>query len=114
MIPPRIVLYPYPILSLMMHPKVFLLTQKGPVPYQSFAKRSLRCGITLLRTIGEAILASCAATRPATHSVPSHHEETKYHHPDHDDGEDPPETKTISKPSAWKHMGLPPFLLIGR
>ena len=52
-------------------------------------------------------------TRPTTHPVHSpHHEETKYDHHDHDDGDYPP--KTISKPYAWKHMGSPSFVLIGR
>jgi hypothetical protein len=59
------------------------------------------------------MLTSSAATHPATHSVPSHHEEAKYHHRDHDDGEYPPKTET-KKPCTWKHMGSPPFVLIGR
>src|SRR5512143_3843520 len=94
----------------MMYPIGLPLTQNGPVSCQSFQERSLQCRITWLRTIGEAILASCAANRPATHSMPSHHEEAKYHHRDHDDGEYPPKTKTISEPCTWKHTGHLLFL----
>ncbi len=56
-----------------------------------------------LGIIARAVLASSAATHPATHSMPSHDEETKYHHRDHDEGEYPPKAKTISKPCTWKH-----------
>jgi hypothetical protein len=54
------------------------------------------------------MLTSAAAPDPATHSVPSHHEEAKYHHPDHNDGEYPPKAKT-KKPCTWKHMGFTSF-----
>jgi hypothetical protein len=62
--------------------------------------------------ITKALLTSSAATPPPTPSMPSHHEETKYDHRNHEEGEDPP--KTIPKPCTWKHMVSPPFALIGR
>ncbi len=43
-----------------------------------------------------------AATHEATHSMPSHHEEAKYHHRNHDDGEYRPEPK--SKAYTWEHI----------
>ena len=77
------------------------LAQNGPVSCEIVP-------LSGLRTIAGAILTSCAATRPATHSVPSHHEEAKYHHRDHNDGEYPPKTKT-KKPCILKHVGFTSF-----